>query len=155
MTKNASVQLQVALFRERISALRLTRIRLQPVSGDAGGDPLAVLTVDGGALQAVEAATRLLCDRVFGPFRETFNCRSKRTVCYHKGPWRIAARSVLAFVVKETRRVKISVCGLTWVTVLLLEAARLFGPAGLIFSMAASSADGRVRICAVRKHVES
>lgn len=55
------------------------------MSGGAGRDPLAVLTVDGRALQAVEAATRLLCDWVFRPFRETFDCRSKRRVCYNKG----------------------------------------------------------------------
>lgn len=56
----------------------LTRVGLQPVSGGAGRDPLAVLAVDGRALQAGEAAARLLGERVLGPFGEAFNCASER-----------------------------------------------------------------------------
>lgn len=74
------------------------------MSGGAGGDPLAVLTVDGGALQALEAAARLLCHRVFRPNRETFNCVSKKkNGCFvlTRGREGIAARCVSTFY--ETR----------------------------------------------------
>lgn len=127
------------------------------MSGGAGGDPLAVLTVDGGALQALEAATRLLCHRVFRPNRETFNCVSKKNGCFvlTRGREGIAARCVSTFMKHAGVNLSLCLCGLTWVAVFLLETARVFGQARLVFSMAASDTDGRLRICAVRKHVGS
>lgn len=158
----------------------LTRVQLESISSAAGRYPLTVLTVDGIALEAGKAATRLLCHRVLRPLHETLYYRAKQRLLEHRGPvvvhllywyWRSRLLSnktktvTLSWNVNETRssfkflfffKFFFSIVWvLTWVTKLLLEAACLFRPAGLVLSTVTFDTDGLVWICAVRKHAEA
>lgn len=60
----------------------LTGVQLESVSAAAGRNPLAVLAVDLGALEAGDAAARLLRHGVLGPLHEALHCWFTLTISY-------------------------------------------------------------------------
>lgn len=118
--------------------LRLTWGRLQAVASGTRGNLLAVLAVDGVALEVGAAAARLLCQRILHALHETFTCR-----------W-------------EGGEVGVSVCGrshtqlkttaLTFITVFLLQTLLTATVVGLVFTTMAFVTSRLVRLVAVRKH---